>query len=110
MPHWHDHNPWNDRVVYVSLKELAAVTARRDAPATGQASDRDIIFVLAHWRAYGEKLDAYVLPQPDGFHSIGVRYGAGVAEYLSPAVVDEEALQSLLDRCAGTIESATPSP
>lgn len=40
--------------------------------------------MLEHWKQAGDKLDAYILPCPNGWHCIGIRYGAEGYQYLSP--------------------------
>lgn len=74
LAHWHDSNPWADSVCYIPV-ELAAALCEYSWGADE---------TLAHWRQYGEKLDAYILPQPSGRHCLGVRYGAEGPEYISP--------------------------
>lgn len=64
--HWHFENPWRDRAIYVPLDEL--MPAKADSYRT----------------AYGEKLDAYILVQPTGSFQLGIRYGKGPDQYLSP--------------------------
>lgn len=51
--------------------------------------------VLRHWRTAGDKLDAYILPQPSGDHCIGIRYGNDGSDYLSP-LGDTKKVQALL--------------
>lgn len=77
-PHWHDSNPWAERVIYIPV-ELAAEIATQ--PTQWMLSDAAA--VLRHWRHYGQALDAYLLPGPSGI-SLGVRYGADGPDYLSP--------------------------
>lgn len=72
--HWHEFNPWADKLIYVPLETAAFLCGYSWTAET----------TLEHWRQYGDKFDAYVLPQPNGHHSIGVRYGAEGDEYLSP--------------------------
>ncbi len=67
--HWHFDNPWRDRVIYVPLHLLVPVLDTH------------------YQRQYGQKLDAYLLPQPDGSFSVGIRYGAEPDQYLSPGQV-----------------------
>lgn len=74
MAHWHDFNPWAEKLIYLpDLEELAAAIA----PTTKQEE------TLAYWRRAGKKIDAYLLPQPSGDVSVGIRYGADGAEYIS---------------------------
>lgn len=83
-PHW--TNSWND-VVYVPIEELAEC-AHGIGERWGDVDGTFFIMteerMLAHWKEAGEKLDAYILPQPSGFHSIGIRYGEDGPDYLSP--------------------------
>src|SRR5215471_2009159 len=74
--HWHLHNPWKDSVVYVPIGELAACVAGGMITGTdGQSRPYTRARVLRNWLQNGNKVDAYILPQPDGHHSLGVRYG-----------------------------------
>ena len=99
MPHWHDVNPWRDDVVYVPLTELAACAAGGTIQKSGGGSEPyDVARVLKHLRQNGDKLDAYILPQPSGNHSLGVRYGAEDHEYYSPRNANPELTQQLLER------------
>jgi hypothetical protein len=98
MAHFHDFNPWADRIVYVpNLEEFAACldiigkSCLRIYP--GGREQRFIMTVkreIANWRLASKhrgnrgKLDAYILPQPSGSHSVGIRYGKEPSEYYSP--------------------------
>lgn len=111
MQHWHDSNPWADAIVYVPIEELAAALAGgkvqigKDGPIVDQTPER----LLAQWRSYGDRLDAYILPCPDGRCSTGIRYGADGNEYLSPAAYDPSSVRELLGRHApDSGMSATP--
>ena len=96
-PHW--KNPWND-VVYVPIEELAECDYML-GKSCGMPDGTSVLvtkeFILEHWRSCGDKLDAYILPQPSGFHSIGIRYGAEGSEYISP-MGDEDKVQELLNK------------
>lgn len=84
-PHW--PNPWSD-VVYVPLEELAEVAqgiGERWSDLQGSPFIMTTEMMLEHWRQAGDKLDAYILPCPSGYHCIGIRYGAEGPQYLSPA-------------------------
>lgn len=87
--HWHEYNPWAADIIYVRLDELAAVCGY-SWPAEE---------TLEHWHQYGEELDAYILPQPSGMHSIGVRFGPRGEDYLSP-YADQEKLKKLMESLA----------
>lgn len=82
-PHW--NNPWE--VVYVPIEELAECDAGL-GKTCGTMNGPSFILtkekILEHWRSAGSKLDAYILVQPNGFHSIGIRYGNEGSQYLSP--------------------------
>lgn len=81
---WHAENPWADNVVYVPLAALAEAVSGGTVTSGGESVPYTSEFVLTHWAAFGDKLDAYILPQPAGRHSIGVRFGGEGSEYLSP--------------------------
>lgn len=84
-PHW--PNPWPD-VVYVPIEELALCSEGLGKDCTDIDGSRFVLTadrVLEHWRQAGDKLDAYILPQPSGWHDIGIRYGSKGHQYLSPA-------------------------
>jgi len=99
-PHW--PNPWNG-VVYVPIEELAEChmgLGQRYEDVDGSTFIMTKERILQWWRGAGEKLDAYILPQPSGFHSIGIRYGADGPEYLSPAG-DKDKVAALLKKYGG---------
>ena len=74
MAHWHDYNPWANTVVY--LPDIDELSACLDPLNPTKHKDR--------WLERGNKLDAYLLPQPSGYHDIGIRYGKEGSEYYSP--------------------------
>ena len=74
MLYWHEYNPWANDIIYIPL-ETAAELCSYSWPSYE---------TLWHWKQYSDKLDAYILPQPSGDHSVGVRYGKEGNEYLSP--------------------------
>jgi len=96
--YWHESNPWHDDVVYVTLEELAECVDKGNG-YVGTPEGRkvyDNAFLLEEWRRTSDKLDAYILPQPDGYrHSIGVRYGAKGEQYFSP-YANQERTEALL--------------
>ncbi|MEH2517393.1 hypothetical protein V1279_002966 [Bradyrhizobium sp. AZCC 1610] len=65
--HWHFDNPWRDKAIYVPLAHLV--------PINHQRYQADL----------GDKLDAYLLPQPDGTFVAGIRYGKEGEQYISPS-------------------------
>lgn len=82
-PYW--PNPWH--VIYVPIEELADVAqgiGERWSDVDGSTFIMTRERMLAHWRQSGEALDAYILPQPSGWHCIGIRYGSLPPQYLSP--------------------------
>jgi hypothetical protein len=81
MAHFHSYNPWAHKLVYISSI----------AEAIGLAAETRI------FNEYGIKLDAYILRQPSGWHSFGIRYGKEPYEYLSPSI-DPEIAKMLLNR------------
>jgi len=97
MTHW--VNPW-ENAIPVPIEELAECHANLGGIYRNQFNKADWLTkeaVLEHWNSAGDKLDAYILPQPSGFHSIGIRYGARDSEYLSP-MGDKEKVQALLNK------------
>lgn len=78
-PHWHEHNPWKDQLIYVTVEELAACWFRIDDPKNHWS----MIDIIAHWAQYGDKLDAYIICNSPFFNG-GVRYGREPRHYLSP--------------------------
>lgn len=75
--YWHEWNPWNDSgLIYIPIELCAAL-----CNYSRSWSDEETV---THWRQYGDKLDCYILPQPSGMHSLGVRFGKEGHEYLSP--------------------------
>ena len=97
--HWHDQNPWRDQIVYVPIERLAECVAGGTIRIgmDGPVVPYDVAFVLQHWAGNGrDRLDAYILPQPNGRHSIGIRYGAEGSEYFSPHNANPEKTAALL--------------
>lgn len=98
-PHW--PNPYN--VVYVPIEELAEchgglgdLCETIDGVRYTLTKEK----VLEHWKEYEDiygKVDAYILPQPSGFHSIGIRYGEADFQYVSP-YGNKEKVAALLKR------------
>ena len=76
MAHWHDFNPWADRLIYVpDLDEFLGCLQYPEA----------IEFYHEKCEKYFcGKVDAYILLQLSGLHEGGIRYGAKPEEYLSP--------------------------
>jgi hypothetical protein len=102
MAHWHEYNPWADRLVYVTVEELAACVAGGEIldSMTGKVSAYDVEHVLREFRQYGDLLDAYILPNsgsPSGY-SLGLRYGMNGRDYLSPGPGNLAALKATLER------------
>lgn len=101
MAHWHDFNPWADRLVYVpDLYELAECVAHGTIHILAENKTVPYTPELAveHWLQHGPRVDAYILPQPSGNHSIGIRYGAEGSEYFSPHNAKPHKTQALLDK------------
>src|ERR1700681_672053 len=63
--HWHFENPWRNRAIYVPLDLLVPINSNR------------------YRTDLGDKLDAYLLPQPDGSFEAGIRYGKEANQYVS---------------------------
>lgn len=97
--HWHDHNPWADKVVYVPLEALAeAVAGGNIQLSDGSIVARDQAFMLDHFLQYGDRLDAYILPNALSGNLLGVRYGGEDREYLSPHNCNPELVEELLEK------------
>lgn len=78
-PHWHEHNPWKDELIYVTVEELALCSLH-----PGQKDNSWLMVdTIAHWTQYGDKLDAYILVGGPVL-TAGVRYGPEGRHYLSP--------------------------
>lgn len=76
MAHWHSHNPWAKEIVYITDLEELSELLDLEKPKRH----------LRNWSQYGNKVDAYILPNVSGNHSCGIRYGAEPWEYLSPHI------------------------
>ncbi len=99
MAHWHNFNPWADTLVYIpSLEEWASANANLgkycDCSSVG-GSSRELMtieWLIKHalnnarieQGTQNPKVDAYILPQPDGNHSMGLRIGPEGSQYQSP--------------------------
>lgn len=84
MAHWHDHNPWAVRLLYIpSIAE-----------AVGESYERNAY-------QFGNKLDAYLLKQPSGEFCFGIRYGECGSDYLSPWI-DQTLASSLFTKYSHT--------
>ena len=98
--HW--PNPYPEAVP-VTLEELAECVQGLDLPCWDTTTTPHTTFtytkdkILQYWRNAHPKLDAYILPQPSGWHDIGVRYGSEPHQYLSPPA-DKERTAELLKR------------
>lgn len=91
-PYWHEFNPWKDDVVYVELDELVKCIGGNYTPEKFREYVGD----------YGDRLDAYILPQPltpnsEPQHCIGVRFGSNGYDYLSP-IPNQHAVVKLLKK------------
>ncbi len=102
MTHW--INPWADAVP-VAIEDLANCHEGLGGYYSTMTPGERILMsqerILEHWRKAGDKLDAYILPQPNGWHSIGVRYGNRGQDYLSPPA-NLIRTRALLERTLGT--------
>lgn len=95
-PHW--VNPWDDAIP-VPIEELVECAMGIGESWRDHRTDTSFIMtkeiMLEHWKQSGDKLDAYILPCPSGWHCIGIRYGAEGSQYLSPAG-DKDKVTALL--------------
>lgn len=91
-------NPWEDAIP-VPIEELAECDSglNKWCPSSKGPFILTKEKILEHWRSAGDKLDAYILPQPSGDHCIGIRYGRQGYEYLSP-MGDRDKVQALLNK------------
>jgi hypothetical protein len=97
--YWHDDNPWNERVVYVPLEELAEALAGGDIQLhDGSVVPLDAEFLIEHWNRLGDHLDAYILPGGPTGNSVGIRYGADGPDYDSSMNRNHERVQELLEK------------
>jgi len=112
MHHWHEHNPWGDRAVYVPVEEMAnCVAGGTIRLPDGSIEGRTAEFVLIHWQEqFGHRLDAYILPQPSGRHLLGVRFGPEGPQYLSSEAGDPEKVEALLRRYSNEYAASLPMP
>lgn len=78
-PFWHEYNPWNDRLIYVPIEELASCQLK----IADRHDPWGMINVIAQWTQYGDKLDAYILINSVEMTG-GVRFGPQPHDYLSP--------------------------
>lgn len=89
MPtHWHDQNPWKDKIMYVPIPELAECVVsvgKLVRLPQGELTMCDRDFVLQHWAQHGPKLDGYIFIRGSILATAGVRFGPEGHEYLSPA-------------------------
>jgi hypothetical protein len=89
--YWHDCNPWAGKVIYISLEQWAIChddlyqyTQVVHEDETFTVEFMDVKWIIDRAKRHGDKVDPYILPQPNGEHSLGLRYGPGESEYLSP--------------------------
>lgn len=95
--HW--VNPWED-AISVPIEELAECHHGLGQMFSSISGTYTLTKekVLEYWCMAGDKLDAYILPEPGVLgHSIGIRYGNEGNEYISP-MGDKEKVQALLDK------------
>lgn len=96
-PHW--VNPWEDAIP-VPIEELVEC-AHGIGERFRDSNDTTFIMtkerMLEHWKQAGDKLDAYILLCPSGWHCIGIRYGEEGSQYLSP-MGDKDKVTALLRR------------
>jgi len=97
MTSWNACNPWRDSLVYVPIHEAAACVANQPRPLNDALAGHAATAQIEPWAQFGKKLDAYLLKSPNGWISLGVRYGAKSDQYLSPCV-DQTKARALLIR------------
>ena len=105
-PFWDKYNPWRDRIVYVTLEELALcienigeLVSYPNGLTEINTPERNI----REWQRAYTKLDAYILPNDywsGNDHSIGVRYGPEGPNYISP-MAHQKRTNALLYKAQG---------
>src|ERR1700677_2363907 len=82
--HWEKFQPWPE-AVYVPVGILAGCVDKGNGLVRvdiGMVPYNDA-FILEGWHRCGKVLDGYILRQPGGLFSIGVRYGPNGEDYIS---------------------------
>jgi len=112
MHHWREHNPWEDRAVYVPVEELAeCVSGGLIGLPDGSTVRNTTEFVLSRWHEQcGDRLDAYILPQPNQRHLLGVRFGPEGPQYLAPHSGKRDMVEDLLRRYSNEYAASLPTP
>lgn len=84
-PHWHEFNPWKDRLVYVPIEELAECVLPMGGPdrILPMFETWSMIDAIAHWTQYGLNLDGYIVTEGPILQA-GIRFGAEPEHYLTP--------------------------
>jgi hypothetical protein len=116
MAHWHDFNPWADCIVYLpSMEEWAECNNMLGETVACYHADGSVTHELAtlEWLidhglnnariqqgTDNPKVDPYILPQPSGQHSLGLRIGPAPEQYQSPSCNVKKA-QELIDKYGG---------
>ena len=103
QPHWHEQNPWKDKLIYVPVPDLAACALRLEDPHNSWT----MVDMIAHWIQYGNKLDAYIL-NAGVVLTGGVRHGPEPWQYLSPGFSLPK-LIALRDRFTSSPSSSSSS-
>ena len=98
--HW--INPWKE-ALDVSLEEVVRLVSRYNNNPDTEANEARIW----KWLSQHDRLDAYILPSPSGWHSLGARYGSEGNEYISFTVDKGPALEALLARARTGRKEAT---
>lgn len=85
MPmYWHDSNPWKDKLIYISADEA------------GECIGAGGYSLIARYKKEHPHIATYLLPQPDGTISLGVRYGADPENYYSPPCRNQAAARRMV--------------
>ena len=99
MAHWHAYNPWADSIVYIPTIEewVEAQTNLHQYCDCTMVGGEPHELMTIEWlvnsslhnariqqRTQNPKVDAYILPQPSGDHSMGLRIGPEPEAYQSP--------------------------
>jgi hypothetical protein len=80
--HYRDANPWSGRAIYVPYRRWLECVNFRAHKLVDQGISED-------------RIDCYLLRQPNGKMQAGLRYGVGGEAYFSPEVTDQKKADSL---------------
>ena len=91
MRSWHNHYEQARDVHLDDILDLVSRYNNHPRPAERKAR-------LREWLSQHDRLDAYILPSPSGWHNLGARYGNEPHEYVSFTVDKDPDLDALLKK------------